>query len=44
MPGIAGAVNGSFYGPMAAETGGNFAFTKAGGTPYLTSGIFAAKR
>ncbi|MGA8380930.1 MAG: FecR domain-containing protein [Stellaceae bacterium] len=44
VPGIAGAVNGSFYGPMAAETGGNFAFTKVGGTPYLTSGIFAAKR
>jgi len=44
VPGIAGSVNGSFYGPMAAETGGNFAFTKVGGTPYLTSGIFAAKR
>jgi trimeric autotransporter adhesin len=39
---ITGAVNGSFYGPMAAETGGNFAFTA--GPAYTTSGIFAAKR
>ena len=39
---INGAVNGSFYGPMAAETGGNFAFTA--GPAYTTSGIFAAKR
>ena len=41
---ITGAVNGSFYGPMAAETGGNFAFKTTAGPTYLTSGIFAAKR
>ncbi len=44
VPGVAGAVSGSFYGPMAAETGGNFAFTKTVGSPYFTSGVFAAKR
>jgi trimeric autotransporter adhesin len=43
-PGLAGSVSGSFYGPMAAETGGNFAFAKTVGSPYFTSGIFAAKR
>jgi hypothetical protein len=42
--GISGAVNGSFYGPMAAETGGNFTFRTTAGPTYLTSGIFAAKR
>ncbi len=42
--GVAGAVSGSFYGPMAAETGGNFAFGKTVGSPYFTSGVFAAKR
>ena len=41
---ITGAVNGSFYGPMATETGGNFAFKTTVGPTYLTSGIFAAKR
>jgi trimeric autotransporter adhesin len=41
---IAGSVNGSFYGPMAAETGGNFNFRTIAGPTYLTSGIFAAKR
>ncbi len=44
VPGLTGAISGSFYGPMAAETGGNFAFSKTAGTPYFTSGIFAAKR
>jgi FecR protein len=44
VPGIAGSVNGGFYGPMAAETGGNFAFSKTTGSPYITSGIFAAKQ
>jgi trimeric autotransporter adhesin len=39
--GFAGSVNGSFYGPMAAETGGNFAFRSTSGVPYLASGIFA---
>ena len=42
--GVAGNVNGSFYGPMAAETGGNFAFHTLSGLPYLASGIFAAKQ
>jgi hypothetical protein len=42
--GLAGNVNGSFYGPMAAETGGNFAFHTLSGLPYLASGIFAAKQ
>ena len=42
--GITGAVNGAFYGPMAAETGGNFAFQTTAGAPYSTSGIYAAKR
>ena len=41
---IAGGINGSFYGPMAAETGGNFNFHTTAGPTYLTSGIFAAKR
>ena len=40
--GLAGHVNGAFYGPAAAETAGNFAFQKIGGAPYFTSGIFAA--
>ena len=44
VPGIKGMINGSFYGPMAAETGGNFKFQTTAGPTYLTSGIFAAKR
>jgi len=44
VPGLAGSVSGTFYGPMATETGGNFAFSKTVGSPYFTSGIFAAKR
>ena len=40
---IAGGINGGFYGPMAAETGGNFNFHTTAGPTYLTSGIFAAK-
>ena len=44
VPGISGAFSGSFYGPMAAETGGNFAFKTTAGPTYMTSGIFAAKR
>ena len=40
LPGIAG----SFYGPAAANTGGNFNFHTTVGPTYLTSGIFAAKR
>ena len=42
VPGITGTIKGSFYGPMAAETGGNFAFRT--GPTYLTSGIFAASQ
>ena len=38
--GIAGSVNGGFYGPKASETAGNYAFTA--GPKYITSGIFAA--
>ena len=41
---ITGAVNGGFYGPAAANTGGNFNFHTTVGPTYLTSGIFAAKR
>ena len=41
---ITGAFNGSFYGPAAANTGGNFNFHTTAGPTYLTSGIFAAKR
>jgi len=41
---IAGAINGSFYGPMAANTGGNFSFHTVAGPTYLTSGIFAAAK
>ena len=44
VKGITGSINGSFYGPMAAETGGNFKFQTTAGPTYLTSGIFAAKR
>jgi hypothetical protein len=45
--GFTGKINGSFYGPAAQETGGNFAFHGLPGTPaanYLTSGIFAGRR
>ena len=41
---ITGTFNGSFYGALAAETGGNFNFHTTVGPTYLTSGIFAAKR
>jgi trimeric autotransporter adhesin len=44
QPGVAGLINGTFYGPMAAETGGNFAFHATTGPTYLASGIFAGKR
>lgn len=38
-------LNGTFYGPNAAETGGNFSFQSAPGlSPYLASGIYAGKR
>jgi hypothetical protein len=41
---VAGTVNGTFYGPLAAETGGNFAVHAVAGPTYLASGIFAGKR
>jgi hypothetical protein len=42
---FSGQIKGTFYGPMAAETGGSFAVQSVPGTtPYLASGIFAGKR
>ncbi len=43
-PGISGAINGTFYGPNAAETGGNFAVRTTIGPTYLASGIYAGKQ
>ncbi|HEY8871559.1 MAG TPA: hypothetical protein VIM52_00900, partial [Stellaceae bacterium] len=43
-PGATGAIKGTFYGPMAAETGGSFAVKTTVGPAYLASGIFAGKR
>jgi hypothetical protein len=43
--GLTGAVQGTFFGPGAPETGGNFAVRSPPGVPaYLASGIFAGKR
>ncbi|HTT80812.1 MAG TPA: hypothetical protein VMF86_14145, partial [Stellaceae bacterium] len=42
--GFAGTVSGSFYGPKAAETGGNFAFQSTAGPTYIASGIFAGRQ
>jgi hypothetical protein len=42
--GIQGGGRGTFYGPMAAETGGNFAVQGTSGPAYLASGIYAGKR
>jgi hypothetical protein len=42
--GFAGTANGTFYGPNATETGGNFAFQSTVGPTYLASGIYAGKR
>jgi hypothetical protein len=42
-PGATGTINGTFYGPMAAETGGSFAVKTTVGPTYLASGIFAGK-
>jgi FecR-like protein len=44
QPGVAGTINGTFYGPKAAETGGNFAVQTTVGPTYLAAGIFAGKR
>jgi hypothetical protein len=40
---LAGTMNGTFFGPAATETGGNFSVKSTSGTPYLASGIFAGK-
>jgi hypothetical protein len=38
-------MNGTFYGPGAAETGGSFAFQSGAGLPpYMASGIFAGRK
>ena len=42
--GVSGSVNGSFYGPKAAETGGNFSFQTTTGPAYMASGIYAGKQ
>ena len=42
--GLAGTFNGSFFGPRAAETGGNFAIHTTAGPSYIASGIFAGKQ
>jgi hypothetical protein len=42
--GVTGTIKGSFYGPMAAETGGSFALQTTSGPSYLASGIYAGKR
>ena len=43
-PGVTGQIQGQFFGPMAAETGGSFGIRATAGTPYIASGIFAGKR
>jgi hypothetical protein len=42
--GMQGAVNGAFYGPMAANTGGNFAVQSTVGPAYMASGIYAGAK
>jgi len=42
--GLTGTINGTFYGPKAAETGGSFAVQTTAGPTYLASGIFAGKK
>jgi hypothetical protein len=42
--GVAGTINGAFFGPKAAETGGNFSIHSTVGPTYLASGIFAGKQ
>lgn len=43
-PGLNGQIQGRFFGPMAAETGGSFGLRSTVGAPYLASGIFAGHR
>jgi hypothetical protein len=43
--GLTGTLNGAFYGPMAAETGGNFTIQSLStAAPYNAAAIFAARR
>jgi hypothetical protein len=42
--GMQGAVNGAFYGPMAGNTGGNFAVQSTVGPAYMASGIYAGAK
>ena len=44
QPGVTGSITGGFFGPKAAETGGNFAFQRTVGSTYIASGIFAGKQ
>jgi hypothetical protein len=42
--GLTGTMNGTFFGPAAAETGGNFSVKATSGATYLASGIFVGKQ
>ena len=42
--GLSAKINGTFFGPAAAETGGNFAVHTTAGPTYIASGIFAGKQ
>jgi hypothetical protein len=44
QPGLTGSMNGTFFGPKAAETAGNFAVQTTFGPPLRASGTFAGKR
>jgi hypothetical protein len=41
---VTGSVNGTFYGPGAAETGGSFAVHTNVGPTYIATGTYAGKR
>jgi hypothetical protein len=43
-PGATGSIQGQFFGPMAAETGGSFGIRATAGPSYIASGVFAGKR
>jgi len=42
--GASGAINGGFFGPQAAETGGSFRIDQPNGTVKKISGVFRAKQ
>jgi hypothetical protein len=42
--GIKGTINGTFFGPKAAATTGDFSIQTTAGPTYLASGIFAGKK